>query len=52
MKTPIFREARKTNIKGVGDCLKRGVGQFADLRRGLAKKGGVFEGVLIPQRTL
>ena len=25
-----------------GDCLKRGLGQFADLKRGLAKKRGMM----------
>ena len=39
-----------------GDCLKRGLGQFADLRRGLGKKKvvTVFEGGggFIPQCTL
>ena len=38
---------RKTNIWGGGDCLKwgGGLGQFADLRKGLGRKegGGVFE---------
>ena len=27
--------------RGVGDCLKRGLGQFVDSKRGLAKKRGV-----------
>ena len=27
-----------------GDCLKRGFGQFADLRRGWQERQGVFEG--------
>ena len=31
MKKPIYR----------GDCLKRGLGQFADLRGGLVKKRGM-----------
>ena len=39
----------KTNILKLGE----GLGQFADLRRGLAKKGGhVFDGSLIHQSTL
>ena len=40
---------------GGGDCLKRRLGQFADLRGrvGLGKNEGVvFEGGLIPQCTL
>ena len=44
-------------LYGGWNCLKReggGLGQFADLRGGLARKrgGGVFEGGLIPQCTL
>ena len=36
-----------------GSCLKKGVGQFADLRGAWQKEGdSVFEGVLIPQFTL
>ena len=39
MKKPIYRGGG-----GRGGCLKRGLGQFADLRRGLVKKrDGVFE---------
>ena len=35
------------------DCLKRGFGQFADLRGAWQERGGgVFEGGLIPQCTL
>ena len=43
----------KNQYRG-GDCLKRGLGQFANLRRGLGKKkgGGVFEVGLILQCTL
>ena len=35
--------SRKTNVKGGGDCLKRGGGleQFPGLREGLARKSGV-----------
>ena len=39
-------EFTKNQYRG-GDCLKRGFGQFANLRGGLCKKeggGGVFEG--------
>ena len=37
----------------VRDCLKRGLGQFSDLRRDLAKKRGwCFWRGLIPKRTL
>ena len=43
----------KNQYRG-GDCLKRGLGQFANLRRGLGKKngGGVCEVGLILQCTL
>ena len=44
MKNPTFRgrgKSTKNQDRG-GDCLKReGLGQFADLRRGLARKRGV-----------
>ena len=33
--------SQKTNIKR-GDCLKRGLGQFADLRGALARNRGWF----------
>ena len=48
-----FQYYGKTNIYR-GNCLKRGLGQFADLRGGPWQKrgGGVFEGGLIPQCTL
>ena len=38
-----------------GDCLKWGLGQFADLRGGgglTRKRGGILEGELIPQCTI
>ena len=39
----------KTNMLKMGE----GLGQFTNVRRGLAKKGGgVFDGSLIPQSTL
>ena len=45
LKNSVFRRVHER--KGKGNCLKGGVGQFADLRGGLAKKmggGSVFEG--------
>ena len=44
--------SQKTDIEG-GDCLKRGLGQFADLRGAWQEKGGgVFDEGFIPQCTL
>ena len=55
-KNPTFRGGgvSRKNWYKEGDCIKRGLGQFADLRRGLGKKdgGGVFEGGLMPRSTL
>ena len=42
MKTPIFREARKTNIKGVGNCLKRGAWTVCRFKEGLGEKRECF----------
>ena len=42
MKDPTFRSGFVKNQFREGDCLKRGLGQFADLRGGgLGKKEGV-----------
>ena len=48
MKNQIFfgggggQRVTKKNIYGRGGCLKEGLGQFADLRGGLVKKGVTF----------
>ena len=48
LKNSVFRRVHEG--KGKGNCLKGGIGQFADLRGGLAKKmgGSVFEGFDTP----
>ena len=59
MKNPTFRgrgKSTKNQDRG-GDCLKRaGLGQFADLRRGLARKRDVVflrgGGVDTPMHTM
>ena len=53
LKNPIFKgDSRKTNIQRGGLSKKgEGLGQFADLRRGLVKKWGCFEGVDTPMHT-
>ena len=60
-KIQLLREGSRKNNIYRGNCLKSGLGQFADLREEVEggeggawqkRGGGVFEGGLIPQCTL
>ena len=49
LKNPILGEGFTENQYVWGDCLKRGYGQFGDLRGGLVKKTG-GEGSVFKER--